>query len=272
MESNDRLPHVERTVYIVRHAESRYNAAVKSLSLYKIMRENDHGISLSGVDQCHALATAILNAKESKDTDAIELCNRISTLSSPLCRAIETAILALPRVDGPIKLIPEGREIIHKGFSYVMRDSMGSQRSEIKSNLKRELSIKIKKSDKNIRIPELDFSGLEGEVWWTSSETNASFKERIKRLLLQLYEISVQPNATVFIAHSRIIRCLFQECASKKLSETDLGIKLQERFIQNCGILRIKLKLLEEKEIVIEDADFLFGTGFKDSTKIEKYL
>lgn len=269
MESNDSLPSEQRTVYLVRHAESRYNAAVKSLNLYRIINGNDHAITLSGLDQCRELETAILNAKESNDEDAMNICNREITLSSPLCRSIETAILALPKVDGPVKLIPEGREIIHKGYSYVMRDSVGSQRSEIKSNLKKELS--MKKCDHQ-NIPELDVSDLEGEVWWTLGESNESFKERIKRLLFKLYEISAQESATVFVGHSRVIRCFFQQCASKKLSETDIGINLQERFIQNCGVLRIKLKVLEEKGIVIEDADFLFGTGFKDSYKVEKYL
>jgi len=257
MEGKCISPQEERTVYLVRHAESRYNAAVKNLNLFGIMRETDHGISLTGVDQCCTLATAIRNANESKDVDAIDICNRVNTLSSPLCRTIKTAILALPSVDGPITLVSDGREPIHKGSSLFMRDSIGSYRSKIKSKVNQELS--IIQCDQN--LPELDLSRLE-EVWWTVGEPDSSLKERIKRLLLQLYETAAQPSATVFIGHSRIIRFLFQECASEKFSETKLCMHLQEKFVQNCALLRVKLKPLQETKITIVDAEFLFGTGF----------
>ena len=85
---------VRRTAYLVRHAESRYNRAIKNWDLMSVVGERDHGLTATGLAQCRKLHDCIFNA-DSADAQALRAPNRI-TLSSPLCRALLTAHLALP--------------------------------------------------------------------------------------------------------------------------------------------------------------------------------
>ena len=90
------LSHDERVVYVVRHAESRYNDAKRRWGLVGLVGETDHGLSTAGVEQCAVLRSAITTAAARGDADGEAIMARGATLSSPLTRAILTAHLALP--------------------------------------------------------------------------------------------------------------------------------------------------------------------------------
>uniref|UniRef100_A0A6V2CYU4 Uncharacterized protein n=1 Tax=Ditylum brightwellii TaxID=49249 RepID=A0A6V2CYU4_9STRA len=83
-------------VYVVRHAESRYNEAKKKHDLVSWIGETDHGLSEKGVRQCINLNSTIRSAAASGCNDAKLILSRELTLSSPFSRAILTAHLALP--------------------------------------------------------------------------------------------------------------------------------------------------------------------------------
>lgn len=158
----------QRTIYLVRHAESRYNDATKNLSIRKIVGEYDHGLSTKGVDQCIALRNRIIEAAECGDADALGIVNRDVTYSSPLSRAVLTARLSLPEMatksDRKVKVrqdvdtggqkqqgekrgqerrstvvivIPDARE--HCMLPVLSRDSIGTVKEKLNYKLSAEL-------------------------------------------------------------------------------------------------------------------------------------
>jgi len=83
-------------LYLVRHAESWYNAAKSAWSLRRLLGEVDHGLSPKGAEQCARLRGAVIEACSRGDPDALAIAGRRATLASPLTRALLTAHLGLP--------------------------------------------------------------------------------------------------------------------------------------------------------------------------------
>jgi broad specificity phosphatase PhoE len=142
-----------RTIYLVRHSESRYNDALKSRSLKRLIGERDHGLSEAGYLQCARLSDAVAAAAAAGDADALAIVRRDVTYSSPLTRAILTAHLSLPRSgastdntrssrDGrtaghTVVALPDAREqCMVRVFA---RDSEGTAREHIQANVDAEL-------------------------------------------------------------------------------------------------------------------------------------
>jgi phosphohistidine phosphatase SixA len=113
-----------RTVYLIRHAESRYNEAKKEWNLKGLVGERDHPLSDTGIAQCARLHLTLQTAAASGDENAQAIISREKTLSSPLCRAILTG-QAPPHVVA----IAQARE--HCMMPVFARDSIGTPRDAI---------------------------------------------------------------------------------------------------------------------------------------------
>lgn len=235
-----------RTVYLIRHAESRYNAGVKGLSLSALVRERDHGLSERGVEQCQELRSKLESRLKVKDADAAAI-TAADALSSPLRRALQTAYLGLGKQR--LVVLPEGRE--HCAVPVFARDSVGTPRSSIQRELRRELG----GADVDV-----DVSKIECEQWWTVAEPSASIRNRVRGLLLDLHNRAyTQP--IVYVGHSRIIRELFRQYGAPHPD-------FQVRIVENCAVIKLNVAIAPTEggidDPVVQDATFLFDTSFRD--------
>lgn len=117
----------EIEVVFVRHGQSQWNYAQKNWRLWEMARRKDHPLSSEGRRQCEELRHRIA---ETNDFPPVEVL-----FSSPLARAIETAILVFPdhlrgRVGGESKrlslvLMPNAREKLNLGGRDSESNSVG---------------------------------------------------------------------------------------------------------------------------------------------------
>lgn len=232
-----------RTVYLIRHAESRYNAGVKSYSLRALLRETDHGLSPRGVEQCRELRQTLEARLAAKDKDAAAIA-AAEALASPLRRALQTAHLALGATQ--LVALPEGRE--HCAMPVFARDSVGTPRSTIESALRRELG----------GSPDLivDVGRIQEEEWWTVGEVSEAIEARLRGLLVALHD-RAQARPAVFVGHSRAIREIFRLFGAPHPD-------FQRRIVENCAVLKLYVALEAADAPVVLDASFVFDSNFRD--------
>jgi len=118
----------EIEVVFVRHGQSQWNFAQKNWHLWDMARRKDHPLSSEGRSQCEELRYKI-NQTEFPPVEVI--------FSSPLARAIETAILVFPdhlrgRVAGKSRrlslvLLPNAREKLNIGGRDSESSTMGRE-------------------------------------------------------------------------------------------------------------------------------------------------
>ena len=237
---------MERVCYVVRHAESRYNAAVKGLSLSGMVGERDHGLSEVGRSQCLLLRSRLLELAAKGDADAIAMVSGL-WLCSPLRRALMTAALARGFGDRPLVALPDGRE--HCMAPLIARDSVGTPRRAIASQLSREVG----------ESTPVDLSFVDSEIWWRVAESSQSVNKRIGNLLEELYK-RCEHQPAVFVGHSRALRDMFKVYSENRSScTTKCGGSLASTLVANCAVL--KLVITPGKNI--RKADFLFDSGYK---------
>jgi broad specificity phosphatase PhoE len=273
-----------RTVYLIRHAESRYNEAKKEWNLKGLVGERDHPLSDTGIAQCARLHLTLQTAAASGDENAQAIISREKTLSSPLCRAILTAHLALPysgQAPPHVVAIAQARE--HCMMPVFARDSIGTPRDAINAKVSLELAAvnnsrptasavdEGRSTDAPfLKAPIVDVSYIREEAWWIVGEKEASIAERLGKLMLFLYSETQGGGksesgaaAVVLVAHSRIIRALFRKfsvCSSE----------FADKLVDNCAVVRLTIAI-KAGEISdppwltprITNAVFLFGSGFK---------
>lgn len=245
-----------RTVYLIRHGESRYNAGVKQRSLLALVGEKDHGLSQRGVEQCLALRARIQERLAVGDEDALAISGAAEALSSPLRRALQTAHLAL----GSSRLVAlaDGRE--HCAFPVLSRDSVGTRRSLLEDELKKELP-----------QVSVDVSSIDKEVWWTVAERSQSVQQRLNRLLLDLHQRAEEQPA-VFVGHSRAIREIFRQFAPDPdgydEQQRQQHHDFKTRIVENCAVVKLKVgRSHDDDSPVVLDARFVFDSSFR-----ERYL
>jgi len=273
---------MERTIYLIRHAESRYNEAKKAWNLRGLVGERDHSLSSTGFVQCARLRSALQCAAASGDADAIAILSRKKTLSSPLCRALLTAHFALPHSDQAspeIVAISQAREQCM--MPVFARDSVGTPRDEINAKVASELSALNHSKEKYstagedtasaphlTKAPVVDVSKIEEETWWRVGETGESTSNRLQELLEFLYNEAEGSGTSgyggiILVAHSRIIRSLFRLFSNES--------QFSEKLVENCAVIRLALSSHTELDntadgrtsVHIRNAEFLFNSGFR---------
>jgi broad specificity phosphatase PhoE len=146
------LPLSKRTtLYLIRHAESEWNAAYNELDHSKpewftflmnpfpILTKRDHPITAEGARQCVLLGRVIRAAAARGDADACAMLAPQAVLaSSPLTRAVATALLTFSAHRDhihpagklkPVVVVPTARE--SDAHWFFGRDSLGTPTSQL---------------------------------------------------------------------------------------------------------------------------------------------
>lgn len=242
-----------RVVYFVRHGESLWNAAQSKANVAEMARQTDHPLSKKGRDQAEALRGRLEAAARRGDPSAMELKNAGAVYTSPLCRAVQTAAIALgpataeASASGEFVLMASARE--KQNFGGL--DTMSSRRGvEVIRGAFEELRDVLGSGDASPggvldSFARLRFDAAEAEErWWceTNAESSSQLQVRMKEFMSQLLYM---PNATAaVVGHSHFFREIFRNCISQDFAskEPKLVNDLRHRKLQNCGVARVELE------------------------------
>jgi len=252
----------EKFVFLVRHAQSRWNVQLEKVSKYSQIGTNlaqagtviggaavltkeigqglfmngytDHELSEKGVQQAQALQEAIVeeHAAEGDRCEAQSVYYKrflgaleegLPVYSSPMLRALQTAHLALPAEAG------WGSIVLLKDAREVLntlaeRDCVGAAVDE--GIVERAMDV--------CTLPGLDnrvdwsASDCEGQWWSSDAESEHGINERMHSLLQRLLEDD--QSSCVCVTHSNLIRRLMMRYGA--VDSKDRKLTLDSEFIE----------------------------------------
>jgi len=223
-----------KKIYLIRHAQSRWNKAQKHHNLLAMVKERDHPLTSAGYRQAHALALEI-EAASRGDGSFGSLLDASAVWCSPHTRALQTTLVGLhPLLEGGqlrVCLKPSARERKSLGGF----DSVGAGRGDqcVHRALRKLYGIVDACEVERLRTVRVDTDEAQEKWWSCTRDSRASVRSRINKLLL---DIQSSPHCSIIIVgHSHFFRELFRSCACKS-EEAALGLQLRNDKIPNCGV------------------------------------
>lgn len=271
-------------LFLVRHAESRWNLAQTEHRLYGMFSENDHGITPGGRDQaevlcqnlCKLIAEAASGCSKGRRWDheyTTKLLNPDVVYSSPFTRAVQTALIALQAVlasKGTLVLRPEAREQRNSLLStdaagVAVGDEIGQRVLEELEQLYAEGSEPGQSSSHARWLMEsvkLDASCVEQAWWSASAESDDEVAER-QEAFLELLRRHGEGSSIVVVGHSHFFRRFFRAYLSHtaEARHPDIAASLRTHVIPPCGVIGVQLEFPSDgAKARITEAVPLLGT------------
>jgi broad specificity phosphatase PhoE len=248
-----------KTIFFVRHGESKWNQAQESMNLVNMLKEYDHGLSGDGMLQAADLARAI--AEHIDEPDTIELLSATTIFCSPLTRAIQTALIGLQRhpclqAKG-LALVKDAREIKKIGGFDTVGVEYGVEK--IKQRVAKEMQTLYSDEREEERLMSVAFDGGDAvNEWWTPpdhADHKHSISSRIHDLLTKMQFAT--DDTMVVTGHSLLWRELFKACGA-----TRLGCEKSDRFahckMPNTGVVRCEFDFSKPRASAITSIGLLF--------------
>ena len=253
--------HARKTIYFVRHGESKWNAAKRAHNVYRLAKEYDHPLNETGYQQALRLQQnirAAFNACSSTnssdgvppDADAPSnasqgICAVEAIWASPLTRAVQTAIVGMaPLLSGGRKTLELKLNVREKknfgGFDSVGRVCGAKCYTRALHELKA-----LDQADGGPTFAELSEVGklkvdpieVEEEWWTEGAEDKESVTERLNEFL---HQVEHSPAKTmVVVGHSHFFREVFRRFLHPAFFQHDpqLARTLQTKSVPNCSVL-----------------------------------
>ena len=214
-----------RTLYLIRHGESRWNRAAKKRHLWELLTKRDHPLTERGYAQALELQHDLQHAIELRRVEdggagssLGDLADATDLWSSPLTRAMQTALVALRPLlrsssrSASLWLKPCARE--RKKFGG--QDTRGAAVGAACSG--RALALLPCGDDEKqlaeLRAVDVDASEVQ-KPWWTRGrfgrESSRQLTRRIEQLLAQL-QATPEGSVGVVVGHSGHARMLRRLC------------------------------------------------------------
>jgi len=246
-------PSAVKQVFLIRHGESRWNAAKKKKRYDKMLKEQDHPLNEIGYQQALELQDAIRNAMVLGHADtkklnpqaaaAKQLVDCEAFWTSPLTRALQTALVVLePLLQGRhLELKANVRERKNWGGLDSIGRVTGVMCHQRALEELRELDEHEGGPDKADveKFAKLQVDPLEvQEEWWCDGVE--SDKDMEKRLLEFLDQIQHAPQSRiVVVAHSHLFRSIFKKFLHPCycMRAPDVALRLQSTSIPNGTVL-----------------------------------
>eukprot|EP00929_Paragymnodinium_shiwhaense_P090817 TRINITY_DN50915_c0_g1_i1.p1 TRINITY_DN50915_c0_g1~~TRINITY_DN50915_c0_g1_i1.p1 ORF type:complete len:471 (+),score=82.50 TRINITY_DN50915_c0_g1_i1:113-1525(+) len=257
-----------KTIFFIRHGESRWNSAQSSWNVYELLRMQDHPLSDRGRQQCEILGERL--SAPGEDSTACSIAGADAIYVSPLTRAIQTAAIAFQKVfaaaDAPTDLVlmANAREKKNFGGKDSSSSSMGADILQRAIDELRRL-YGAKDHDVVTSLRKVRFDTLEVEKeWWHRGrrETAEQLEHRLDEFMFQLL---YSPHETiVVVGHSHFFRAVFARYLSRCFHEErpDMAKELTKKKLQNCGVARLTLDPSAVDDGPIVEADLVLDTKF----------
>eukprot|EP00300_Choanocystis_sp_HF-7_P027254 c32335_g1_i1.p1 GENE.c32335_g1_i1~~c32335_g1_i1.p1 ORF type:complete len:399 (-),score=102.48 c32335_g1_i1:32-1198(-) len=255
---------ITKTIYIVRHGESAWNAAQKQKNIFRMWSASDHPLNAEGVEQ----ALTLQEKTTRSDLNDLErgFVSAPAVFTSPLARALQTCIVGcyvpIKNLGGEVFLLPALRERKNVGGA----DSQGNSSSKGKNCVKSAVAklgkhIKdTKEMDKYRAIKPVKESLQEVERrWWeTVAESKAEVEIRVEDFLSTMRDTS--HSSVIAVGHSLFFQDMFKHYLDEDyLAANPAVAEFQNKKLQNCGVIAIQVKF-EGPHAKITQADLLFGS------------
>mmetsp|Transcript_19248 Transcript_19248/g.38926 ORF Transcript_19248/g.38926 Transcript_19248/m.38926 type:complete len:1095 (+) Transcript_19248:117-3401(+) len=256
-------PPKEKWVYLIRHGQSKWNAAKRDFDLLTAFGIIDHGLTKKGADQAASLREKIRSEKFISESKTNPMYSHFykadKVFSSPLTRAVESAVLALRDHDSVssngILLMADARE----KRTMMGMDCTGQFRGKeivthIHNEFKQIFNGEVKDDIKKVKVDPNDSI----HFWWnTKGESSSGFAERIDNVMKNLmYEDS---SAMILVCHSMVIRHIFKTYIHPDFKRGDevTAYALGYEKLDNMGIAgfrmdRTKLQCITEAQLLFD--------------------
>ena len=308
-----------KTIWFVRHAQSQWNQGQKQWNPFMLLGHLDHGLSRVGRTQAIDLwdrictmpqrvgervaAGDVLVNVEEELTSWRNFLNASCVMSSPMTRALQTALLALrglPIVQrSGIRLMATAREVknsigsldcvgVAKGSAIRWRalDGLKSHHTSPSSSPtflsrkrpSRDLEVVVDDDDSDdddgvlaqIRDIEIVSNDCEHGEWWTRKKDHDDDADVLRRLECFLYRLRYgKETSTIVVSHSCFLMRLVEAFSSASFRSSSSGMfdDLAHRKIENCGVVQLELRFPDDGSVqeCIQNARLVFGTAFSKS-------
>lgn len=283
-----------KTVYLVRHGESVWNAAQASKDVVAMMSAVDHPLNDTGRGQAESLARHLAAG----GSEAEEVMKATLVVCSPLTRAIQTCLVGLAPLlahEGSgarsVQLNPNAREKRNFGG----KDSSGKHvGDEITADLERsmyELYPAAGKAEELLRWPwaastpctctctactaptqhahctcnayarpQLDLELVQTQWWLGQKEEEAHVVARTDELLAQLRYC--EATSIVLVGHSHYFRELFRNFMPETAQSA--APELLKKKLSNGGMVAVDLNWADQPEKPVASVRLLFDTELVD--------
>jgi broad specificity phosphatase PhoE len=219
----------------------------------------------SGIEQAEQLQQKVLlqqffvNSSQATDPLVQDFINADAVITSPLTRAIQTALITtLPMIHrlGEIQVNPNAREKKNLGG----QDSQGQARGTgIQHRVMHELrDVGFKPAIFEDASVAIDTSQVDYGWWDSIKESRLEVRNRLAEFMNQ---IRWSPHyRIVLVGHSHFFRELFRLYLHPSFSKRspDIADDLTTHVIQNCGVACLKLDFFYERMIM--DVEFMFDS------------
>jgi len=273
--------HKKKTVFFVRHGESKWNKAENNKNLSQMLHF-DHGLDENGIQAARELNQTWKKQLTSPDNDIMrDLMKRFieagTIYSSPLTRALSTALLVLQ--DHPslasqeLHLLSNAREVKNLGGL----DTVGTRSGEdIISHVNEELAKILSPTDlHSVMLPMIDVYNCMGQWWNTTEESDIDIERRFQDVLAT---VKYSPHeAVIIVGHSLFFKKLFadhQTGGQLARNKPDLAQNMSTRKLNNCTLIMVEFDFAHLLEgggrPDISDAHLLFGSFSQPKDKSHK--
>mmetsp|Transcript_35705 Transcript_35705/g.60178 ORF Transcript_35705/g.60178 Transcript_35705/m.60178 type:complete len:442 (+) Transcript_35705:190-1515(+) len=262
-------------IFMIRHGESKWNEAQRSVNVLNMMKTVDHPLNGTGVQQAQKLQQDWSNYdSEGGDAFDCEFFKVRTTYCSPLTRAVETALVSLeahPSLAEGITLLRNLREAKNLGGQDTVGKHIGSK---IEPHVYSELLSAGEKlpdqriislaQQKAVRMVHNDCGGV--GRWWnvaTEVESEEDVNERLNDVALYLG--CQAERSAILVGHSLYFRDLVRQWlrddSGLKITNPALAEQLYNEKLANAACLGLKIDFSKIDRPCILDAKLMFGSG-----------
>ena len=247
----------KKRIFLLRHGESYWNQAQANNDVIGMLKQYDHPLNAVGVEQARAFSRKwkLLGEQDAMDQTISHVKNKSvassmeesflvaeEVYSSPLCRAVQTSLVALqghPVVtEKGIKLLTSIREVQSFGGLDSMCSSYGEESFErAKENLQR-VSAEISEETNHIKVDPFNSYS----EYWKYREGKADVSKRT-RDFLGTVQYGRSPCA-IFVGHSKFFQNFFRRVSYDLRHEKvrELAERLQRGKLENCGCVGVDIE------------------------------
>lgn len=289
--TSSRLP-TRQLVFLVRHAQSRWNKAQEEMNFVEMMQENDHGLSDLGRQQAELLQGFVAAGRQELDTEPEVPVPEDGTgdwrafahqrffkpdvvYSSPFTRAICTAVIGLKETfpkEEELIVLREAREQKNMGGADSTGNAVGEEiyvrlEEDVIGIYAHQPKEALDAAVRKLQSTSLDLSGVQ-EAWWGGpfGDPKLLIRTRIHELVARLRQtrgsLPGGGGVATLVAHSLLFRSLFK---------SNLGFgegEEQQNFFRTmalhsvpfCGVVGVLLEWDDCDAPRIAQAFPMFGT------------
>ena len=267
-----------KTLYLIRHGESVWNAAQANNDVVGMLSAVDHPLNENGRTQAEGLAERIAQG----GADADEFLRAQLVVCSPLTRAIQTCLVGVapllgthgaggggPR--GHVLLNPNAREKRNFGGKDSSGQWFGKAIVDGIAASMRTLYPSAADADADSRAERLlqvdfDLELVQSQWWLGSKEAEEQVIERTAELLAQLRYC--ESTSIAVVGHSHYFRELFRSFIDASALQQGSGMpdlqELQKKKLMNCGVAAVDVDWSLGAAKPIRGVRLLFGTELVD--------